>query len=136
MFRQLVVGWGRTPPADQAAFLKSLGLSDEAVGWISNYPNVHGDLFAQWGIDPTARGMAWDLHDNAWFMVPGGTHRIRSRTGGRQGCKLGATMFNSAYTIGLDLLHARLDEKHIQLRVRRAKEAFWVKTSTHPDVPL
>jgi hypothetical protein len=132
--RQLVVGWGRTPPVDKHAYLRGLGLPPGAAEWVANYLVRHGDLLSQWGVGVTARGLAWGLHDNSWFMVPGGSNRIRSMTGGRQGCKLGATMFNSAYTIGLDLLHWRLAELGIRLRVRSADSSFWMKPS-QDDAP-
>ena len=50
---------------------------------------------------------------------------MSSRTGGRQGCKLGATIFNTVYTVALDMLHWELEKANIVLRIQVPGEAFW-----------
>ena len=42
--RQLVHGWGPAPPADKAAYLRSLGVQPLAVEWILRYLEERGHL--------------------------------------------------------------------------------------------
>ena len=47
VIRELVYGWGPTPPVDKVAFLKTRGVSERAAAWIIDYLEVHGNLLAQ-----------------------------------------------------------------------------------------
>ena len=70
-------------------------------------------LFLQWRVDSGAIAPADSLHRHAWFSVGDLNTAVTSRTGGRQGCKLGALTFNSAYGIGLDILQGNEPVEHI-----------------------
>eukprot|EP00973_Karenia_brevis_P051453 7144988-Karenia_brevis.AAC.1 len=106
--RQLVMGWGDIPLDQRRQYLMSLGVNPDAADWIIRYINENGALWESWGANITAREMARTLHEQAWFRVPGSEQCVKSFTGGRQGCKLGSTVFNSAYTPALDMLRWRL----------------------------
>eukprot|EP00973_Karenia_brevis_P062247 8658418-Karenia_brevis.AAC.1 len=95
VIRQLVYGWGDARPDDPVAFLIGLGVARDSAEWICSYIDERGHLFAQWMVDPKATQLAHTLHQGAWFAVGALPTVVTSRTGGRQGCKLGATTFNS-----------------------------------------
>ena len=125
VIRQLVYGWGDRKPDDPAAYLQSLGVSKEAAEWITEYLEDRGPLFEQWGVNPTAAAMARTLHEGARFKVGNCSTLITSKTGGRQGCKLGGMTFNSVYSIALDIMTWELAKQEVCLRVRVPEGAFW-----------
>ena len=55
----------------------------------------------------------------------GSSKRFSSLTGGRQGCTLGSTVFNSAYCVALDAIHWRLRKEGVILRVQSPPGACW-----------
>ena len=93
IIRQLVMG--AEPPSDPVAELKKLGVAERSAQWLAKYIEDNGDVFNQWDVDDTVAGMARTLHEGAWFVVADLPTAVTSKTGGRQGCKLGATVFNS-----------------------------------------
>ena len=70
-------------------------------------------LWQQWGVDRKATDLARSLHAGAWFSIGSLPTLVTSRTGGRRGCKLGATVFNSVYALGLDMQHWELAKIHL-----------------------
>ena len=50
---------------------------------------------------------------------------MTSKTGGRQGCKLGATVFNTSYSLALKLLKSRLSAAGITFKIKIPGGAFW-----------
>ena len=82
------------------------------------YIDERGHLLLHGGVDPAAAALAESLHRGAWFSIEDLDTAVTSKTGGRQDCKLGALTFNSAYSIGLDMLTWHL---------RNAGVAFSVK---------
>ena len=123
--RQLVLGWGASKPADTVAYLRGLGVTKDAAEWISAYIRDRGHLFEQWNVNKTAAAMAQTLHEGAWFKVGASESVITSKTGGRQGCKLGGIIFNSAYSIALDIMAWELAKAGVAFRVRVPEGAFW-----------
>ena len=75
--------------------------------------------------DQKAADLARTLHEGTWFPVRGSTNAVTSRTGGRQGCKLGALIFNSVYAVALDMLHCELADAGVVLRLCVQQGAFW-----------
>ena len=67
---------------------------------------------------PGAAALAESLHRDAWFAIGGLDTAVTSKTGGRQGCKLGALTFNSAYSIGLDMLTWHLRNAGVAYKVK------------------
>ena len=51
--------------------------------------------------------------------------RVVSETGGRQGCQLGCILFNSSYALALKILHDRLRERGVMLRLPCAAGPCW-----------
>jgi len=134
IIRQIVFGWGELAEERRIPFLRSLNVSEKAAKWIKDYIDERGGVFEQWGVSESATGMARTLHEDAWFRVTGSEKVITSRTGGRQGCVMGATVFNSGYCVALDILHFRLKSHGILLRVKVPNEPFWKEQSApRPD---
>ena len=125
VIRQIVYGWGDGKPDDPKAFLESMGVAGSAASWICDYIDEKGHLLNQWGADEKANQLACTLHHGAWFSVGYLPSVITSQTGGRQGCTLGMTTFNSAYTVGLDLLAWGLKKHDIAMVVQVPTSAFW-----------
>ena len=50
---------------------------------------------------------------------------MSTKTGGRQGCKLGAFIFNSVYSIALDALGWELSQAGIDLKLPVPTTPFW-----------
>ena len=116
---------GDCRPGDPAAYLIFLGVAPSAAKWITDYIELKGHLLKQWNADERACQLACTLHQGAWFSVDGLSTVITSRTGGRQGCTLGMTTFNSAYTVALDMLAFGLKQHEITLVVQVPTAAFW-----------
>ena len=133
--RQLVMGWGDIPPTERRSYLESLGVSHSAAEWIVEYIDDNGPIWKQWHTNHTACEMARTLHEQAWFSVKDSEQPILSFTGGRQGCKLGSSVFNSAYTPALDMLRWRMKKHDIIFRTPAPREAFWTTDddTTQPD---
>ncbi|CAK0897979.1 unnamed protein product [Prorocentrum cordatum] len=124
--RQLVVGWGEVPAGERLAYLRSLGVAESAAAWIIEYLEERGPLLEQWQVPKTSAMLLRTLHEGAWFRVSGGGRRFESRTGGRQGCKVGSLIFNAAYSVPLDILQWRLKQAGITLKLRVPSGACWL----------
>ena len=123
--RQLLYGWGEVPEHHRKCHLLDLGLTERAADWIVQYIQARGPLLKQWHADAAASAMAQTLHEGAWVAVGDLHTAVTSKTGGRQGCKLGALTFNSIYGIALDMIAWELERHGVVLRLARAPDAFW-----------
>ena len=95
-------------------------MADDVMAWLDD-----GPLLERMGADPTVTALVASLHTEAWLELPGDDRRIYTRTGGRQGCKLGAMVFNLAYSLALWLLGARLREAGVVLHVKHPRNAHF-----------
>ena len=123
--RELVMGWpsGVTDPRE---YLLSLGLTNEQADWIAEYVARHGCLLEQWGVDKKVIALLKNLHASSWFTYGEIDSAIAVRVGGRQGCKFGATIFNSVYSIALNMLRDALMDAGIVLRLKlKSGDVFW-----------
>ena len=107
---------GPVRPVDAVAQLCQLGVAEEAAKWMVQYIDERGYLLLQWSVDAGATALAEPLHRHAWFSVGDFDTVVTSRTGGRQGCKLGALTFNSAYGIVLDILAWEMSRSNLRKR--------------------
>ncbi|CAK0907096.1 unnamed protein product [Prorocentrum cordatum] len=82
-------------------------------------PSINASVF------PLFVDLVKAVEKRAWFKLPGGGRVTTSLTSGRQGCKLGSTAFNSAYTPPLDMLKWRLAQEGLTLRLPDAPATFW-----------
>ena len=133
VIRQLVFGWGSSKPEDPVSFLCTLGVERVSAQWICDYIDERGHLLQQWGVDPGAACLSQALHHGAWFCIADLDSAVLSKTGGRQGCKLGALTFNSVYAVALDMLAWELRRADIVFRVRVPDGAFWQRSDEDVD---
>eukprot|EP00959_Pyramimonas_sp_CCMP1952_P356502 7465722-Pyramimonas_sp.AAC.1 len=74
------------------------------------YLEKHGPILQQWGVDDATIAMLANLHDGCWFSAGDLQSVVQYGLGGRQGCKVGAAMFDSAYDIPLMLVRQWMEE--------------------------
>ena len=51
VIREIVFGWPQNLEASHMDYLLSLGLPEDAAGWICSYIDSFGSVFAQWSVD-------------------------------------------------------------------------------------
>ena len=71
VIREIVFGWGPSPPADKKTALRALGVSEAAANWILQYLDEKGHLFHQWQVDPEAAALCQAMRASAWRGVEG-----------------------------------------------------------------
>ena len=102
--------------------------------WVRDYLDKHGPVFTQWGVDPKVINIVNAIRTNSWFKYEDLKSCTVARTGGRQGCKLGAIIFNSVYDLELkevsSALHSAGIDTHFQ---HHSASAFWRSASAPPD---
>ena len=88
----------------------SLGLSREhALAAAKKSDDTEG-LLAALGVDEGLVELNRSLHDGSWFRFRDSAKVLLACRGGRQGCKLGAVVFNLIYAKALRTLRGRLRE--------------------------
>ena len=130
--REIVLGW---PQCDNGAFndcdakrrhLMQLGLTADAADNIADIIRQHGTVLDRWHVDPIVKELVKSLHTNAWFAISGASQVVVTSTGGRQGCKLGGTVFCAAYEEALTRVRSRLRDRGITLSFTTASTSpFW-----------
>ena len=125
--RELVMGHMQGVPREcEQEVLRSLALPPEAVQRITQVIDEEGTVLQQLGLDKKAAALIKSLHTGAWLQTPGRDAYIVSSTGGRQGCKLGATVFNLAYAVALARVKKTLGPLGVILVVsRNGSKGFW-----------
>ena len=127
--REVVLGWLEGAPEgadEQTKYFTSLGLACDSAAALVNFISVNGHVLKQLGANPVAEALARSLHTAAWFQLPADTHLLVTRTGGRQGCKLGAVLFNMVYSVALRRVTAALAERGIVTRITTSGAGpFW-----------
>ena len=127
--REMVMGWAQTmsddPDARRAHLLK-VGVPplyvDRVLAWLTS----NGSLLEQFGAAPEVVGVVRSLHTSSWFQLPGDDALIVTDVGGRQGCKLGALIFNLIYSIALRELRVKLVKAGFVLHIRcKGDDPFW-----------
>ena len=103
-----------------------MGVSCRAASHIHDFSKENGCLFEQWGVDELCTVLLRTLHVGSWFSVKCGL-------GGRQGCKVGATMFNGACDIPLASIKSTLEADGLALNVKRVGGASCVSPSGKSD---
>lgn len=124
IIREIVLGWPGDVD-DPSAYLASLGLDAEQREWLAGYVARHGCLLEQWGVDAKVIALLRNLHAKSWFSYGDLATAISVRVGGRQGCKYGATIFNSSYAVALMMMRDALLEAGIVMRLAPGTSEFW-----------
>ena len=125
VIRQLIYGWGTIPRSEHRQSLLDLQVAPDAADWMLQYLDERGPLVQQWGLDAATAAMMRTLHEGAWAAVADLPTCVTSRTGGRQGCKLGALTFNGVYGIALDMIAWEAKRAGIALELNVPDGAFW-----------
>ena len=133
--REMVTGWmrgqGEASPAEKAIHLTRLGIPADVVQEVVAWINESGGLLRQLGADESVCALVNSVHDGAWFRLPGDAKYVVSVSGGRQGCKLGALIFNLIYRLALKKLRRALETSNTILRiVQVGGDPFWSIGST------
>ena len=134
--RELVVGWPNHLPASRDVrvnYLTSMGVSCRAASHNHDYLKENGCLLEQWGVEEPCIVLLRTLHVGSWFSVGQLTSAVKYVLGGRQGCKVGAAMFNGAYDIPLAILNSTLEADGTALKLKRVGDAFSTSPSGTSD---
>ena len=67
----------------------------------------------------------WRAADSPRALAVPGARQVRSKTGGRQGRKVGSRVFNAGYCVAFGLLDTRLAEHGLAFRVAEPDGPFW-----------
>ena len=98
--------------ADAAARLQGLGFSAAVVAKAQEVLERDGNLLRKAGASQALSEMVADLHENTWIKVAtdavtDDTSLVCTTKGARQGCKIGALIFNVIYECALALARGR-----------------------------
>ena len=121
VIREIVFGFpdGVDEPLE---YLLTLGLTEDQAHWYAQFIAVHSPLFLQWGVKPKMVKLLRNLHASSWSSYGDLDTEVIVRVGGRQGCKFGATVFNSPYAVALIALRDSLLDEGVVLRLHAASE--------------
>ena len=128
--REVVMGW-MEPLASKSldekrVHLHKLGVLPEHSAELVEWIDETGGLLRAAGADEAVIALMASLHSGSWFKLPNDEKFIISIAGGRQGCKLGAIVFNSIYSVALARVRAELSKHNIILHVKVNNEMpFW-----------
>jgi hypothetical protein len=120
--RELVMGAMKGADLDTRSLFRKLGLTDVQADELADFIDANGPLLTQMGVDAKVVQLIRSLHSFAWFNIDGLESFIVSRSGGRQGCKLGSIVFNIAYALALSRLRSALVGMGLVLRITRCDE--------------
>ena len=114
--------------------MTSLGLPPDVAADLVSDIFVKGPFLEQIGVDAPVVDLIRSLHSCSWFSYGSLTSAIVTRTGGRQGCKLGDLVFNLVYERALRDVRQQLREAGIIASVPLAQSCpFWC-SDHHPDI--
>ena len=127
--REVIMGWMQNAPQDnddRRDHLVRVGIPEHAVDELLCWLEDRGPLLERMGAPPEVTGLVRSLHTCAWFQLPGDDVRLVTSAGGRQGCKLGALVFNLIYSVALKRIRQKMIDKGVVLHLRRTSDApFW-----------
>ncbi|CAK0831026.1 unnamed protein product [Prorocentrum cordatum] len=104
--REVTLGWPAGVTHGEAYFL-SLGFARDQAQCIVAVVSVHGLHFESWDASPRAVRLLKNMHVQSWFSVGDLDSAIAVRVGGRQGCKFGACLFNSTFSVAFQMIRCR-----------------------------
>ena len=99
------MGWmlamTNAPLGTKTELLRKLGVHRDAAIDLAEWIDKTGGLLLASGADPAVCALVASVNDGLWFQLPGHSKYLISVSGGRQGCKLGALVFNLIYSVAL-----------------------------------
>ena len=128
--REVVMGWMPSMKCQNLQakrdHLQKLGVRPEHSAELSAWIDDTGGLLLAAGADGSVVDLVASLHSGSWFQLPNDDKYIVSIAGGRQGCKLGALIFNAIYSVALARVRAELCKYDIMLHAKmRGSKPFW-----------
>ena len=102
---------------DAADAVAKLGLDQEEARQLALEIQQHGSYLEMCGADPKVAKLVAALHTGSWFQIGELMEVLVSAKGGRQGCKLGAIIFNFVYARALMRVEKRLKDEAILLQL-------------------
>ncbi|CAE8719304.1 unnamed protein product [Polarella glacialis] len=118
IIREFLLGLPRGHVDPQMQHFLNIGLGQETTQELLNGIAQHGSVLYKLGVDPKVAALVNSLHTNTWFRYEDLQTIIVTSKGGRQGCKLGAIIFNMVYARALTMLRTKLEQHGIILQVR------------------
>eukprot|EP00973_Karenia_brevis_P008750 1182658-Karenia_brevis.AAC.1 len=113
---------------EAAKTIQELGLPEEVAQHIATYVKENGSVLEQMGADREVIEMIQSIHENSWFEIRDGFAYLTTAKGGRQGCKLGALVFNLLYAAALDALRCACKSEGVTLKIKvLEKGCLWQK---------
>ena len=126
--RELILGYPSSVGNDdeeKKKHLASLGLPGDVADFIFTHLDKEGPLLERWGVDEVTIDLLRALHLNAWFSIGTLEEVVIARVGGRQGCLVGAIIFNSVYKLALEALRKSLADDGLTLLLALPEGPFW-----------
>ncbi|CAK0879178.1 unnamed protein product, partial [Prorocentrum cordatum] len=135
VIREITLGWP-AGVSDGEAYLMGLGLGRDQAQWIAAFVSVHGPLLEKWGVSPKVIRLLKNMHVQSWFSVGDLDTAIAVRLGGRQGCKYGACLFNSTFSVALQMIHDLVVDAGFALQLPCDSAPVWAKSRPADGVPM
>ena len=126
--RELLFGfpaWVEGCDTAREQHLLGLGLSQRAAQFVIEMLRNEGPLLVRWGVPLGVVNLLLNLHDGSWFEIADALDIVVGKTGGRQGCKVGALVFNSIYAKAMAHVKSRMCAIGASCEVSSADCAFW-----------
>ena len=118
VIRELAMGCLHGTAESVAESVASLGYSQAFAMNIDRLVREQGSVLEQMGLDGKVREIIISLHSGSWFKVGSSPDLVVARRGGRQGCKLGAIVFNSIYAVALSHVRTSIQKHNSVLIVK------------------
>ena len=113
-----------------ASAAAQFGLGEDAAAKLKRFIDTEGPALQQAGVCPHVLQMIRSLHTGAWFKVGSLESVIVTKSGGRQGCKFGAVIFNVVYAVALRRVRDKLREASVLLVIKvTGDSAFWAPSA-------
>ena len=128
VIREFLLGFPSTCTQDPLEYILSLGLPIKAATDLVFDILSNGPFLEQIGVPHVIVTLITSMHSCSWFSYGTLKSAIVTRTGGRQGCKLGDLILNFVYERALqDVGHALSLKGHVLQLPSSDEVPFWVR---------
>ena len=129
--REVLLGWMPGFTGDKAKHLMSKGVDECFAQELADEIDRTGGILRECGVDDATRKVVTSLHHGSWFTVgregdPDTKPALVTARGGRQGCRLGAIVFNWIYAKSLKELRKDMHHEDIVFHLAGSTDTpFW-----------
>ena len=134
--REFVMGRKKCDCRDVLTALADLGLSAEDVILLAKEIEEHGSFLEICGTSALVANIVAELQSGSWFSIGELTEILLTDKGGRQGCFLGAIIFNFVYARDLSRLEHQLLHEGIFIRIPIDRDAAPWESRPQKSSPL